>query len=379
VQWCSAASARVKKHSFLILDFVVIVVSVGDLLLTSGVIDIGDQKLGVAALRFFRILRVVRFLKMFRYVKELYMLLNAFLNAFRTLIWVMCMILLLIYIFAIYATRLLARYDEKFATLEKSMWNFFVILTLEGWPDELASFSPAEHPDRGVHLFCLLVFILLGHFLIMNLFVAVIVENVTSASSTSDMDLMQSLHARRNFTVNTMVDMFDSVDRDKTGQLSLNEFVEFFDGGMPELLKVLGIGEDELDWLFRILDRDGNEELDIDELLAGLLAVQGSELTRQLFRMQYSVMKEVKMLKASIATNSVDQLLARTAEMHRELESMSPNFEGLSNHEKRQGSLEALRNAAGCLRMAQASERYACRGWLATVSWCHLPGNCFFG
>ena len=115
--------------------------------------------------------------------------------------------------------------------------------------------------------------------------------------------------------------MFDSVDRDKTGQLSLNEFVEFFDGGMPELLKVLGIGEDELDWLFRILDRDGNEELDIDELLAGLLAVQGSELTRQLFRMQYSVMKEVKMLKASIATNSVDQLLARTAEMHRELES----------------------------------------------------------
>ena len=120
--------------------------------------------------------------------------------------------------------------------------------------------------------------------------------------------------------------MFDSVDRDKTGQLSLNEFVEFFDGGMPELLKVLGIGEDELDWLFRILDRDGNEELDIDELLAGLLAVQGSELTRQLFRMQYSVMKEVKMLKASIATNSVDQLLARTAEMHRELESATMFF-----------------------------------------------------
>ena len=88
VQWCSAVSARVRKHSFLILDFVVIVVSVGDLLLTSGIIDIGDQKLGVAALRFFRILRVVRFLKMFRYVKELYMLLNAFFNAFRTLIWV---------------------------------------------------------------------------------------------------------------------------------------------------------------------------------------------------------------------------------------------------------------------------------------------------
>ena len=30
-------------------------------------------------------------------------------------------------------------------------------------------------------------------------------SEVTSASSTSDMDLMQSLHARRNFTVNTFL------------------------------------------------------------------------------------------------------------------------------------------------------------------------------
>ena len=60
-------------------------------------------------------------MKMFRYVKELWLLLNAFVNAFRTLFWVICMLVLLIYIFAIYATRLLSRYDDKFETLEKSM------------------------------------------------------------------------------------------------------------------------------------------------------------------------------------------------------------------------------------------------------------------
>ena len=50
--------------------------------------------------------------------------------------------------------------------------NYFDVSLSSSTQIDLRASSPQ------VHLFCLLVFILLGHFLIMNLFVAVIVENV---------------------------------------------------------------------------------------------------------------------------------------------------------------------------------------------------------
>merc|ERR1719353_1096589 len=153
-------------------------------------------------LRSLRILRIVRFVKIFRYVKELWLLVNAFFVSSMTLFWVGVLLTLIVFVFGIFSARVIGDIfpGEKahfqvgeFDSLGESMYTLFVILTLEGWPDTIGEFSPYEHPERWPYLIFFLLYIVVGHFLVMNLFVAVIVEHVTSSASTHDIELMKSL------------------------------------------------------------------------------------------------------------------------------------------------------------------------------------------
>merc|ERR1719316_927491 len=64
-----------------------------------------------------------------------------------------------------------------------------------------------------------------------------------------------------------------------------------------ETLAELDIKTHEIEWLFDILDTDGNRILSIDEFVSGMLHVKSSEQARQLFQVQHSLLKEIRHIR----------------------------------------------------------------------------------
>lgn len=73
--------------------------------------------------------------------------------------------------------------------------------------------------------------------------------------------------------------------------------------GVMETLESLDIHEHEIDWLFDILDTDGNRILSIDEFVNGMLHVKSSEQSRQLFQVQHALLKEIRTLRREIPSS----------------------------------------------------------------------------
>jgi hypothetical protein len=169
---------------------------------------------------------------------------------------------------------------------------------MEKWPD-IAESADAKYSGRWIFF---VVYILVSHFMILNLFVAVIVENVSKASATADVSLMKELQDKKRDMMNTLLELFESADTDLSGTLSIEEFnaaMELGDG--EKALKALEMQRNDIEWLFEVLDVDGDNELSVDEFMKGMTALKSSEISRNMFQLQYAVVKELKKLEATIS------------------------------------------------------------------------------
>jgi hypothetical protein len=300
-------SVRTVRY-WLIFDFLIVAVSILDawilnFLLSeaapSNTIWKGQSQL-FKSLKILRILRVLRSVKLIRYVKDLYLLMNGFVYAFRTLGWVLFLLVLFNYVCALFAVRIFASEDDAlryFGDLTSSMYYLFVVLTLEKWPD-IAESADAKYSGRWIFF---VVYILVSHFMILNLFVAVIVENVTKASATADVSFLKELQDKKRETMKNLLELFDKADTDLSGTLTTEEFNAAMERGDGEkALKALEINRNDIDWLFDVLDVDGDNELSVDEFMEGMMALKSSEISRHMFQLQYAVVKELKKLEATI-------------------------------------------------------------------------------
>merc|ERR1719453_1464859 len=144
-----------------------------------------------SGLRFLRVARVLRSIKLFRYFKELYLLINGFFKAFRTLFWIVFLIVLTIYVCSIFFTRTIGHnratymlkgdpeqygecdplgtdYDPEYhwGDVVTSMCTLFQMVTLEGWADIAEPLIKTE----PLFIPTFVIYILFTHFTILNLF-----------------------------------------------------------------------------------------------------------------------------------------------------------------------------------------------------------------
>jgi hypothetical protein len=97
-------------HMWLIFDFSIILLSAVDVWIFS-VQSEGEGHGGgnVSSLRVLRLARVLRSVKLLRYFKDLYLLMNGLARAFKTINWVMLLLGLVIYVCAMFMTNLIGR------------------------------------------------------------------------------------------------------------------------------------------------------------------------------------------------------------------------------------------------------------------------------
>ncbi|MGO4890628.1 ion transporter [Anaerobacillus sp. MEB173] len=133
-----------------------------------------------------RILRVLRVLRAISVIPSLRKLVDALLLTIPALGNIMLLMSIIFYIFAVTGTMLFNEVaPEYFGNLQLSLLTLFQVVTLESWASGVARPIFEQLTWSWVYF---VIFILVGTFIIFNLFIGVIVSNVEQANKAEEGD-----------------------------------------------------------------------------------------------------------------------------------------------------------------------------------------------
>ena len=133
-----------------------------------------------------RALRVLRVLRLINKVESMRTVVGALLGSLPGLGSVFALILIIFYVSAVIATNIYGTaFPDRFGSLAHSFYTLFQVMTLEGWSEEIARPVMAEFPGAWVFF---VLFILTATFIVVNLFVAVIVDSINSVKVSREAD-----------------------------------------------------------------------------------------------------------------------------------------------------------------------------------------------
>lgn len=296
------------KRVWLAFDLFIILVSAVDVWIIQPAISLGANELenkgnnNLTPLRILRLLRIMRTLKLFRYFRDLWLLITGLGKAFVTILWVFALLIITNYLFALLFTTLVTSQDSLkgtdaeiwFGKVPRSMYTLFVIMTLESWNsycEVLMEVSPG-------YIIIFVLYIMFTHFTVLNLFIGVVVDHVQRLSSTTDVELMREVKDRQQQLFAQLHEVFTTADVDNDECLTVQEFrtVMRTNATIRKSMADLGVNEAEVDWLFDTLDTDASGSLSIDEFVEGVLRCKESELARNLMQMQYGLLREIRVM-----------------------------------------------------------------------------------
>jgi voltage-gated sodium channel len=153
----------------------------------------------------FRILRVLRILRMITFLPKLRLLIGALVKSIPSMGYIIMLIAILFYIYAIVGVMLFGSADPMhFGDLHHTLVTLFKVLTLEGWTDIMNPliFSSASDANMKIVSFWPFLyfasFILIGAMIIMNLFIGVIMNSMQESQSELSQELQEIKYKGKN-------------------------------------------------------------------------------------------------------------------------------------------------------------------------------------
>ena len=135
----------------------------------------------LSVLRALRVLRVLRLINKFDSMRKV---VGGLLSCLPSLASVVSLILIIFYVSAVIATNLFGQeFPDLFGGMGNTAFTLFQVMTLESWSDGIARPVMEKFPHAWIFF---IFFILIATFVIVNLFIAVIVDSLTSGSSSED-------------------------------------------------------------------------------------------------------------------------------------------------------------------------------------------------
>eukprot|EP00747_Dinoflagellata_sp_TGD_P081664 gnl/TRDRNA2_/TRDRNA2_161404_c1_seq1.p1 gnl/TRDRNA2_/TRDRNA2_161404_c1~~gnl/TRDRNA2_/TRDRNA2_161404_c1_seq1.p1 ORF type:complete len:409 (+),score=82.07 gnl/TRDRNA2_/TRDRNA2_161404_c1_seq1:488-1714(+) len=231
----------------------------------------------VRLLRILRLLRVLRLLRLFKFVEELNAIVKAILHSLSALCWTLVLLVMLIYIMGILFAQIVfdhvVQYPGAFEGFDELAywWGSFrrsllslyeAILGGADWDDIVFPLIKDISPLLGLLFLLYISFTMLA---MMNVITGIFVESALE-SAQRDKDADFSMVAR---------DLFLSADRDGDGSVSWEEFLLIMaNEEFTNALDLLGIDPGDAQLLFKLLDNDNSGEIEIEELLVGLVRLR---------------------------------------------------------------------------------------------------------
>lgn len=136
-----------------------------------------------------RLARVLRVGRLISGMPELRLIISTMLRSIPSMGHVVTLLGLLIYVYGVLGFHLFGRVDpEHWGTLDRAAQTLFVIITLEGWVDIMQKSSEAT-PWAWVYY---TTFIIIAVFVVINLFIAVVINNLEKVRQEQDEEVLES-------------------------------------------------------------------------------------------------------------------------------------------------------------------------------------------
>ena len=172
-------------------DTIVVVLSVIELSIINGG---GSALSAFRAVRIFRIFRVLRVVRLLRYLKSIASIIKAISKSMSNFVYLFMLIALLLIIFTLLGMTIYSgqfNFPEglprgNFDTFHWAFVTTFQVLTTENWNDILTS-SLRSTAGPGSCLY-LIVWVVLGNYIFLNLFLAILIESFSEEQVNDDLD-----------------------------------------------------------------------------------------------------------------------------------------------------------------------------------------------
>lgn len=234
---------------------------------------------GVGIIRVWRIVRlarVLRVLRTLRSISELRTIVVSIFGTMRTLLWTMVLLLLVIFLFAVFMTHVVAYHCVGAEQWERDLlqkhWGnlpqailvlFQAISNGIDWEMVLDPLVTYISPWLA---FPLCAYIGFGVFALMNIVTGVFVESALESAKRE----------QERFLLHTVEQLFKDTDDDGSGEISWEEFqCKLEHPDMHVYFQSIDLDIDEAEDLFRLIDIDGSGSIDPEEFVNGCLRLQG--------------------------------------------------------------------------------------------------------
>eukprot|EP00928_Gymnodinium_smaydae_P087036 TRINITY_DN71395_c0_g1_i1.p1 TRINITY_DN71395_c0_g1~~TRINITY_DN71395_c0_g1_i1.p1 ORF type:complete len:618 (+),score=93.08 TRINITY_DN71395_c0_g1_i1:100-1953(+) len=261
----------------------------------------GGGALGNAAiLRLLRLLRLSRLARMLRSMPELMILIKGMISAGRSLVFTMCLLLILIYIFAIMMRQITDGSgvgELYFNSIPESMYSLLLYGTF------MDNFGPVciqmGFGDTGhwIYLILFFLFVAMAALMVMNMLIGVLCEVVSAVASTEKEEMLVS------WVKGKMEKIISALDNDGDLQISKDEFSKILENKEAcETLFEMDVDPvslvDFADFIFD--DGDSNDiDLSFSDFMEVVMSFRGSQgaTVKDMFNLMKITRGEMKKLE----------------------------------------------------------------------------------
>ncbi len=154
-----------------------------------------------------RALRIIRTLRLLRNLPKLRLIIESLLKAIPSIGWIMVLLAIVYYTFAVIGTNLFAEnFPRHFGDLGKTLYSLFQIMTLESWSTSIARPIIETMPGAWIYF---VSFILIATYTTLNVFIAIVVNTMNEISLK---DLQEEEEHIKDFVVEENKKLHDKLN-----------------------------------------------------------------------------------------------------------------------------------------------------------------------
>jgi hypothetical protein len=244
-------------------------------------------------LRIFRLLRLGQTVQILEQFPELHLMLKGMTGAFKTLMWGLAVLLLMLLLWSIMAVQYIHPLNEEltldgqyeglcercpraFESVSASMLTFVKHLVAgDGWGEVCVPISEA-YPWTFIFFLAVVTSVSLA---LLNLILAVIVDSAAQARSESEHDLAAMKEAEFKKQKKHLTRIFQALDKDKNGQLSWDELNDAIieSSEFNDTLTCMGISVHDLDMVWMLLDEQDTGKVTCEKFVEQLYRLRSTD------------------------------------------------------------------------------------------------------
>jgi len=272
-----------------VLDMILVSTAWSDIILDAMGSSAGANYSFMRTVRVLRVMRSFRIVRVMQLFKDLRVVLLSLLGSIVPLFWALFCVFILIFLFIIIFMQGLAQYVSEqpggdvhvrdqviphFGIFAKTFRS--LLMAISGGQDWQTYYDTMRNVS-GLFAALFILYICLMTFGTLNVITAIMVENATS-KARQDFEVCKAEQRTKLDTISRqLVSLFEELQPEMGGTISRRQWDKLYVSPyVTSYFRMLGIDLSKGQEVWRLLDLDGSDELDVDEFVQGCLHIQGS-------------------------------------------------------------------------------------------------------